>query len=65
MKSFYDELLSTEGNIFWDCSVVWPTFRSIIINGLFDSVRKLEKYMITNVSTVILEEVAEVTALAA
>lgn len=65
MKSFYDDLLATEGNIFQECSVAWPAFRSIIMNGLFDSVRKLEKYMISDVPTVVLEEVAEVTALAA
>lgn len=67
MKSFYDELLATiiDGNIFQDCSMAWPAFRSIIIDGLFDSVRKLEKHMITDVSTVILEEVTEAAALAA
>lgn len=65
MKSFYDELLVTEGNIFQNCSVAWRAFRSIIINGLFESVRKLEKHMIMDVSTIILEEVAEVAALAA
>lgn len=64
MKYFYNELLATEDNIFQDCSVAWPAFRSIIINGLFDSVRKLEKYMITDFPTVILEGVAEVAALA-
>lgn len=58
MKSFYDELVSTKGNIFQDCSLVRPAFRSIIINGLFYSARKLEKYIITDVLTVVLEEVA-------
>lgn len=65
MKSFYDEHFATEGNIFQNCSVAWPAFRSIIINGLSNSVRKLEKHMIMDVPTVILEEVAEVAALAA
>lgn len=65
MKAFYDELLVTEGDIFQNCSVAWPAFRSIIINGLFDSVRKLEKHMIMDVPTTTLEEVAEVAALAA
>lgn len=65
MKSFYDELLVTEGNIFQNCSVAWRAFRSIIINGLFESVRKFEKHMIMDVLTIILEEVEEVAALAA
>lgn len=45
--------------------MAWPAFRSIIINSLFDSVRKLEKHMIMDVPTVVLEEVAEITTLAA
>lgn len=65
MKSFYNELFASEGNIFQNCSVAWPAFRSIIINGLFDSVRKIEKHMIMDVPAVILEEVGEVAALAA
>lgn len=65
IKSFYDELFATEGNIFQNYSVAWLAFRSIIINGLFDSIRKLEKHKIIDVPTVILEEVAEVAALAA
>lgn len=65
MKFFNDELLVTEGNIFQDYSVAWPVFRSTIINGLFDSVRKLKKYMIPDIFTAILEEVAEVTVLVA
>lgn len=65
MKSFYDELLATEGNIFQNCLVAWPAFRSIIINRLFEYVRKLEKHMIMDVPTIILKEVAEVVALAA
>lgn len=36
MKSFYHELLAIESNIFQNCSVAWPAFRSIIINGLFN-----------------------------
>lgn len=63
MKFFYDELFFTEGNSFQDYPVVWLAFRSIIINGLFESIRKLERYMIMDVPTDILEEVTEVTAL--
>lgn len=42
--------------------MIWPAFCLITINGLFESVRKLEKFMIMDVTTDILEEVAEVTA---
>lgn len=45
--------------------MIWPAFCLITINGLFESVRKLEKFMIMDVTTDILEEVAEVTASAA
>lgn len=43
-------------------TMIWPAFCLITINGLFESVRKLEKFMIMDVTTDILEEVAEVTA---
>lgn len=62
MKSFYDELLSTEGDIFHKCPVFWPALRTVIINGLFEYVQRLEKYMIADVLTKILEEVAKITA---
>lgn len=65
MKSFYDELLSTEGNIFQKCPVGWPVLRTVIISGLFESVCSHEKYMIVDVPTDILKEVAEVTVSAA
>lgn len=65
VKSFFNELLSTEGDIFQECQVVWPALRIVIITGLFESVRRLEKFMIIDVPIDILEEVAEVTASAA
>lgn len=38
------------------------TLNMIIINGLFYSIQKLEKYMIINVSPEVLAEVADVAA---
>lgn len=61
MKSFYNELFSDEGDIFCECPVVWPVRRTVIINGLFESVQRLEKFMITHMPSEVLEEVAEVT----
>lgn len=40
----------------------WLALRSVIIYVLFKPVQKLKKYMITDVPTDILEEVAEVIA---
>lgn len=65
IKSFYDELISTESDIFQECLVVCPALRTIIINSLFESVLRLEKFMIMVIPTNITEEVAEVTASAA
>lgn len=62
MKSFYDKLFSTEGDILKECSVVWSAFRSIIINGLYDFVCRLKKYMTMDVLREIIEEVADITA---
>lgn len=45
--------------------MVWPALRSIIINGLYDASRKLERYMIMDVPNDVLEEVADITASAA
>lgn len=61
---FHNELFSNEGDIFHECPVVWPALRPIIINGLFEPVQQLEKYMIIDVPSEILEEVAEIAALA-
>lgn len=62
MKSFYDKLFSTEGDILKECSVVWSAFRSIIINGLYDFVCRLKKYMTMDVLREIIEEVVDITA---
>lgn len=39
MKSFHDELLSDDGDIFHECPVVWPAFRMVILTDLFESVQ--------------------------
>lgn len=62
MKPFYDKLLSDEGNIFHECPVIWSAQRTVIVNGLFESVQRLEKYMIADVPPVIPEEIVEITA---
>lgn len=61
MKSFYDELLSDEGDIFRECPVVWPALRAVIITGLFESVQGPKKYIIVEVPSEILEEVVKIT----
>lgn len=65
VKEFYYKLFSVEGDIFKECSVAWSAFRLIIIAGLYDSVRRLEKYTIMDVPRDILKEVADITVLAA
>lgn len=40
----------------------WPKIQAIFINRLFESVQKLEKYMIIDVSPQVLAEVTDVTA---
>lgn len=56
------EDIKSEGNIFCKCPLAWPALRSIIINGLFEFVQRLEKYVIIEVPPQVLEEVADVTA---
>lgn len=62
IKSFYDELLSVEGDIFQDYPVVLAGASFSHHLRPFKPVQKLKKYMITDVPTDILEEVAEVIA---
>lgn len=62
MKPFYDKLLSDEGNIFHECPVIWSAQRTIIVNGLFESVQRLEKYMIADVPPEIPDEIVEIIA---
>lgn len=65
VKSFYNELFASEGDIFEGCSVGWSAFRSIIISGPYDSVCRLEKHMIMDVPREVLEDVVDITASAA
>lgn len=65
MRAFYDRLFSAEGDIFKDCSLAWTSLRSLIVVGLYGSVRKLEKYTTMDVTNELLEEVADVATSAA
>lgn len=57
---FFDEL-SFVGRRFDDCFVDWSQTRKKIIEGLFNSSQKLEKFTILEVLPKILSEVADVT----
>lgn len=54
-----------EGDIFEDCSFDWAQLSKKIVNELYNSVQKLEKFNSSEVSAQVIYEVADIVAIVA
>lgn len=60
LKSFYNQVLAIEGDIFERCSISFFQLRLVLLKVLYDAVIKLEKFTVLIITTEVISEVAEV-----
>lgn len=64
-KFSYNDLFTVESDIFKDCSIDWVQMKKMIIEGLFNSALKLEKFTILEVLSQTVSKVLDIVAVAA
>lgn len=65
IKSFYDDIFIVEGDIFEDCSFDWVQLSKMVVEELFNSIQKLEKFTVLEVPSQVVFEVADIVAIIA
>lgn len=63
LKSLYDQVLASEGDLFEKCSISWSQFRLFFLEAFYAATAKLEVHTILTLTTKIIFEVAEVMAM--